>query len=115
MLKKLKLKYTVAENGQAALNLYNRQHNDFDLVLMDCEMPIMDGYTTAENIRLQEAKLNLDPIPIIALTAHVLQEHRIKAAAAGMDAHVNKPVDFIKLTDTLTRHLLFDEPDSARA
>ncbi|MCB1686559.1 MAG: response regulator, partial [Pseudomonadales bacterium] len=82
-----------AENGLEASDLYSTDHREVDLVLMDCEMPEMDGYRATERIRRMEAEGNLKSTPIIALTAHVLPEFRQRAAAVGMSDYVTKPVD----------------------
>ncbi len=94
MLKRLGAKFTFTENGLEALNLLKSNHADFDLVLMDCEMPIMDGYSASAEIRQLETDGNLSPIPIIALTAHALDELREKSLQHGMDAHLPKPLQF---------------------
>ena len=64
----------------------------FDLVLMDCEMPVMDGIEATRQIRKIEDKASLGATPIVALTAHVLQEQRQKMTDAGMDLYLSKPV-----------------------
>ena len=87
---------TFAENGEEALERLEASDTRFDLVLMDCEMPIMDGYAAAQAIRAKEE--NASPglavrLPIIALTAHALPEYRQRAADAGMTQYVTKPID----------------------
>jgi signal transduction histidine kinase/CheY-like chemotaxis protein len=101
MLKQLQAHYTFAENGLEALNLTKHHHANFDIILMDCEMPIMDGYSTSANIRQFEADNSLKRIPIIALTAHALDELRDKSLAHGMDAHLAKPLKLNVLESTL--------------
>ena len=73
----------------------------FDVVLMDIQMPIMDGLTAAKRIR-EELKLTL---PIIAMTAHAMQQDIDKSHAAGMDGHINKPVDPNRFFDVLVEVL----------
>ena len=107
LLNKLGMDFVVCENGQAAIDLMFRKHGQFDLVLMDCEMPILDGYSAAARIRQLEQSKKLRPIPIIALTAHVLKEHQEKASRAGMNEHLAKPVDAQALQSVLSRHLCF--------
>lgn len=109
MLKKLGLKYEIADNGEKALILFTQRQKEFDLVLMDCEMPVLDGYSTAKKIRMFEATLNLGSIPIVALSAHVMQEHKAQALEAGMNDHISKPLDYLTLKEKLIEHLLFDE------
>ncbi|MDQ7016242.1 MAG: ATP-binding protein [Gammaproteobacteria bacterium] len=89
MLEHLGLSVTIADHGQAALELIQQQH--FDLIFMDCQMPVMDGYETTRQIRQQEKKENRPPITIVALTANVLIEDREKCFSAGMDDYVKKP------------------------
>ncbi|RME33699.1 MAG: response regulator [Gammaproteobacteria bacterium] len=77
-----------AGNGEAALEMLRRQA--FDAVLMDLQMPVLDGYEATRRIR---ADGRFDDLPIIAMTAHVLPEEIEKCLAAGMDAHTPKPID----------------------
>ena len=88
---------TTVNNGQLALN--RAMKDRFDVILMDLQMPKMDGCTAARKIRDFEAKNNLRPTPIIALTAGVMDEERQAASDAGMDDFVTKPVhlDTLKL------------------
>ncbi|MDX9963381.1 PAS domain S-box protein [Desulfobacter postgatei] len=79
--------YRIAENGQAALEMLEKDH--FDGVLMDCQMPVMDGYTATRKIR--EDKRFKD-LPIIAMTADVMAGDREKSMAAGMNDHIGKPI-----------------------
>ncbi len=95
LLSKLGVTLEVAANGQIALEML--QKNSYDLVLMDCEMPVMDGFTAAQKQRAYEADHGLAPVPIIALSAHVLEEHHLRAKQAGMNAHLAKPIELAKL------------------
>lgn len=79
--------FRIAENGQVALDMLDREH--FDGVLMDCQMPVMDGYTAARKIREQE---RFKDLPIIAMTANVMAGDSEKSLAAGMNDHIGKPV-----------------------
>jgi CheY-like chemotaxis protein len=106
MLKKLGIQYEIAANGELALALLTRHYGRYDLVLMDCEMPAMDGYTATRALRSHESKNNLTGKPVIALTAHVMQEHLLKAQAAGMNDHLGKPLEFATLRDSLVTWLL---------
>jgi two-component system cell cycle response regulator DivK len=85
---------TVATNGVEALE--RARAATPDLVLMDLEMPVMDGYEATRQLKADPA---LAGTPVIALTAHAMQEHRDKALAAGADEHITKPIDFKQLTD----------------
>ena len=91
-----------AENGLLALEaVRDAAAGTFDLVLMDVQMPVMDGYTATRAIRAlpDPAKARL---PIIAMTANAFEEDKNAAAAAGMDGHVGKPVDVPVLLRTLS-------------
>ena len=102
MLKKLEVSYTLAGNGREALELLAAPDARYDLVLMDCEMPEIDGYCAAREFRDTALRQGKPRIPVIALTAHVLQEHQQQALQAGMDDHIGKPLEF----DTLKQKLL---------
>ena len=98
-LNKLDMIVTVACNGREALELVATQ--EFDVVLMDCQMPEMDGYEATRLIR-QPGGGALDPaIPIIALTAHALEGDRDRCLAAGMDDYLTKPLDPKRLSDVI--------------
>lgn len=91
----------LAENGEDALDKFESQ--DFDLVLMDCMMPVMDGYEATRKIR---ALPDLGgTIPIIAMTANALDGDREKCLAAGMTDYITKPIHQQQLVDTLDQHL----------
>ena len=79
-----------AENGRVALEKFIT--NAYDLVLMDIEMPEMDGLTATRKIRMWEEQEKRSPVPVIALTAHALSEHEAKSLEAGCTAHLTKPV-----------------------
>lgn len=91
---------TVAENGLEVLD--KLQESDFDLILMDLQMPQMDGITTTKKIRADE-KGSKKRIPIVALTAHVQPGSLEQCMAAGMDAYLNKPIDEDQLMDVIAR------------
>ena len=81
----------VASNGQEALDIIKKDR-DFVLIFMDCEMPIMDGFESTSNIRKQEKDETLPRIPIIALTANVMEGYSQECLANGMDDYLPKPV-----------------------
>jgi len=81
---------STAQNGSEALAKWSA--GQFDLVLMDVQMPVMDGYTATRRIRMREAELGLQPVPIIALTAHALEGARQESRDAGCTAHLTKPI-----------------------
>jgi two-component system, sensor histidine kinase and response regulator len=82
-------KVAIAENGRVAIELYQKQ--GFDLVLLDIQMPEMDGYEACKRIRLIQADSGVT-IPIIALTAHASEEDRVRCLEAGMDEYLAKPI-----------------------
>jgi CheY-like chemotaxis protein/nitrogen-specific signal transduction histidine kinase len=102
MLKTLAVQVTTAGNGMEALE--RLAESTFDLVLMDCQMPVMDGFTAVRRIRASE-QASGKRLPIIALTANVMTEDRVECTAAGMDAHLAKPIDPVKLAEHLNRFL----------
>lgn len=89
----------VAENGKVALDKFTR--GEYDLVLMDLQMPFMDGYSATRAIREWERKRGLAPTPIIALSAYAIKEEIEKSLEAGCDAHITKPIDKAKLFEIL--------------
>jgi PAS domain S-box-containing protein len=103
LLEKFGVKVDLAANGQEALHSLNQL--PFDLVLMDCQMPVMDGYEATRQIRIEEAKVVNRRIPIIAMTANSMQGDKEKCLAAGMDDFVSKPVNPSKLQEALKRWL----------
>jgi CheY-like chemotaxis protein len=89
----------IAGNGQIALDLLCNE--DFDAVLMDIEMPVMDGIEATIAIRKNNNSIRNPQIPIIALTAHALREYEEKCYKVGMDNYLTKPVDIEKLSAVL--------------
>ncbi|MDN5697317.1 MAG: response regulator, partial [Rubrobacter sp.] len=90
MLEKLGYSIDVAENGLKALEAIAKSH--YDAVLMDCQMPEMDGYRATEELRRREQNEGLERLPVIALTANALRGDRERALEAGMDDYLTKPV-----------------------
>jgi signal transduction histidine kinase/CheY-like chemotaxis protein len=81
---------TEAENGKTAVE--KAKKNAYDVILMDMQMPIMDGYTATQEIRKWEAQTHHPHTPIIAVTAYAMQEEQEKSLAAGCDQHLSKPI-----------------------
>ncbi|MGQ3054413.1 MAG: response regulator [Roseateles sp.] len=81
-----------------------------DLVLMDIQMPGMDGLECARRLRAQQREGTLPPFPILALTAHALDADVAASLEAGMDEHLTKPLDFVALRTRLQRWLKLPEP-----
>ena len=94
----------IANNGDEALTAVQR--NRYDLVLMDCQMPEMDGFTASREIRRREAAGELTGrLPIIALTANALKGDRDRCLEAGMDEYLSKPLQAAQLQTMLAKHL----------
>jgi len=89
-LKKLPYIIDEAENGEIAVDLY--RENTYNLILMDVQMPVMDGHEATRAMRVLEAENGRPTTPIIALTAHAIKEEIDKCMAAGCDTHVGKPI-----------------------
>jgi len=113
MLSKLGLKSQIANNGQEAVERASKY--DFDLVLMDCQMPVMDGYEATKAIRALPDGRGA-ALPILALTANAMQDDRQKCLSAGMDGFLAKPFTLPELRATLLCWLPeSDEPRSVTA
>ncbi len=114
MLAVINLDVDVAQNGQQALKLF--EANQYSLILMDCEMPVMDGFTATKNIRMKELenkqenkhKPQKKRVPIIALTAHAIEGTREKCVASGMDDFLSKPYTMDALHSILYKWLEID-------
>ncbi|MDR1165112.1 MAG: response regulator [Deltaproteobacteria bacterium] len=103
LMRKMGLSVTVAENGQVAINILRESYakrppEPFDLVLMDLQMPVMDGYEATRRVR---AMPECQGLAIVAMTAHAFAEERDKCFATGMNGHLSKPIDVAILTQTL--------------
>ncbi len=94
--------FDLVANGEEAVQKF--QTAAYDLVLMDMQMPVMDGYTATKVIRQWEHQQQVAPKPIIALTAYALQEEKDRSAQAGCTAHLTKPIRKPQLLDVLTQH-----------
>jgi len=103
MLLRLGVEVVTADDGAQAVVAHARQA--FDCVLMDCQMPVMDGLEATRRIRGAEAAGGAERTPIVALTAHVLPEHRKDCIDAGMDDYLAKPFSATALEQVLARQL----------
>ena len=101
MLKRLEMTADVCQDGKQALAQYQQQNRHYDLVLMDCEMPEMDGYQTTQHIRDFEHQFNIKPVTIVALTAHAMRDQQQRCLQAGMDDFLTKPLAFERLKQLL--------------
>jgi len=109
LLKKAGLRIVVANNGKEALDILEKTL-DIELILMDVQMPEMDGREATKKIREKEKiSRNLNPIPIIALTAHALRGEEEKCLEAGMNDYISKPLDPAILFEMLQKYLLEKE------
>ncbi|MCP5275733.1 MAG: response regulator [Burkholderiales bacterium] len=99
MLENFNCKVALACNGAEAINAFSTQH--FDLILMDCNMPVMDGFEATRHIRNIEQRNKAAPIPIIALTAHAFEHIKRECFDAGMNEHLSKPFDHAQLRELL--------------
>jgi len=103
MLARMSCHVDLAENGMEALEMLAQDR--YDLVLMDCQMPVMDGYEAVRTLRGRELSGNLKRTPVVALTAHASNVERDKCLSAGMDDFLSKPVSKTLLTKTLVQWL----------
>ena len=109
-----KLGVTVVIVGNGALAVDRFQDGGFDAILMDCQMPIMDGFEASRRIRAIELERGTgEHIPIVALTANVMREDQVRCLEAGMDGHIGKPVKPNQLRDCLATYLPNTAHDSA--
>jgi len=103
LLTKWRHRVVVACDG--ALGLKQLERREFDLVLMDIQMPVLDGYAATQQVREREARLRLPRVPIVALTANAFDEDTHQSLAAGMDAHLAKPYTREQLRELLQQWL----------
>jgi len=104
ILSQTKLSIEYADNGQAAVSMYSANPGKYDLILMDINMPEMDGYEATRQIRALE-KEGESEIPIIAMTANVFKEDIEKCLESGMNDHIGKPIDADDLFSQLSKYL----------
>ncbi len=102
LLKKKGYQVSTVSDGSYALEVMEEQK--FDLILMDIQMPIMDGYEATRRIRLKEKETG-EHIPIIALTAYAMQGDKKRALESGMDDYMSKPIETDKLFELIEKHL----------
>ncbi|MGI9280662.1 MAG: response regulator [Endozoicomonas sp.] len=114
MLKKIGLNSPdIAADGKEAVTMSQKQ--EYDLILMDCQMPEMSGYEATSLIRKRESTHNLPRIPIIAMTANAMQGDREKCLASGMDDYLSKPIKANTLKDKLAQWLINDLDDNTES
>ena len=102
LLERLGSSVDIASNGQEAVQKIIEEEIYYDIILMDCQMPVMDGFEATQRIRNWERVNSRRPLKIIALTAHTLPEHIEQCISAGMDEHLSKPVNIEHLSALLS-------------
>lgn len=103
-LKEAGIEVVTAVNGKVAVDIVTQSERGFDAILMDIQMPVMDGYTATQKIRNSKSRWNI--VPIIALTAHALKGEEEKCLALGMNDYLAKPIDEKLLLETLQKWLV---------
>lgn len=103
MMDEIDLNYDIAKNGQEALDLWREKH--YDVILMDVQMPVMDGLTATKSIRDMELKNKLPETPIIGMTAHALVEDKEKCIDSGMTDYLSKPLDSDLLKEKIFKYI----------
>jgi len=106
MLRKKGHDVEVANNGKEAIEKLER--SDYDLVLMDIQMPVMDGYRATKMIRDRNSKVLNHDITIIAMTAHIMEEDREKCISVGMNGYISKPISMKTLCEEIERSKFSD-------
>ena len=105
LLKKVGIVPVFGNNGQEALDLYTADTSKWHLIFMDCEMPVMDGYTATKEMRSFEEQNSLSPKPIVGLSAHAIAEFREKALNNGMSDYLTKPLNRELFYEALEKYL----------
>lgn len=107
LLRKLGISVTLVSNGQEAIEAYTNEH--YDLILMDINMPVVDGISATKTIHLIQKETNRYSVPIIALTANSIAGDKEKYLNEGMDDYLSKPIEFDKLVTLLKKFLEIKE------
>jgi CheY-like chemotaxis protein len=114
LLSQVGIELTMVENGEQAVKVW--AEGEWDLILMDIQMPILNGVEATRAIREQEAARGLPRTPIIALTANAMAHHLLEYGAAGLDGHVAKPIQVDQLFGAINAVLVPDnEAEQLRA
>ncbi|OHT11041.1 two component sensor and regulator histidine kinase bacteria [Tritrichomonas foetus] len=108
MLTKLNFEFRLADNGQKALETLDQE--EFNLVFMDCQMPVMDGLEATKRIRASAKKFHT--VPIVALTASAIEGDEDTCKAAGMNGYLAKPVRIQQITDAIKKYASQDEEEN---
>ncbi len=108
LLAKFGITPTCVFNGSEALENYRSSvggGDQYALILMDCEMPVLDGFLATEQLREWEKQQGISSVPIVALSAHVLEEQRQQARLCGMNDYLNKPIEVGRIAEILNKYL----------
>ena len=105
MLKQLSINVLLVENGLTATQIYQEKCASIDLILMDCEMPVMNGFDATEAIRDFEEQQQLIPCPIIAVTAHIVESFQMRCYQSGMNDVLHKPISLTRLSQSLHENI----------
>jgi CheY-like chemotaxis protein len=112
MIEQLGYRCDCAEEGMAAFNAVKKRR--YDLILMDCQMPGMDGYEATGRIRAwEQANNGHRPLPIVAVTAHAMKGDRERCLACGMNDYMTKPVETRRLASMIAKWLPGAKPTPA--
>ncbi|WP_420331573.1 ATP-binding protein [Pseudoalteromonas shioyasakiensis] len=117
-LDELPINISTASNGQdviALLNQYNTNEKQINCILMDCQMPILDGYQVCEKIRTGKAGESFIDIPIIAMTASAMAGEKEKCLAVGMSDYVSKPIEAVKVLEKVVKWSLSSYEGQSKA
>ena len=104
MLEPTNLQFDCVENGREAVEAFRANPEKYDLILMDVQMPVLDGLGATEQIRLMQAPA-AKTVPILAMTANAFTEDVDKCLAAGMNGHIAKPIDVEDLERKMSAYL----------
>lgn len=94
----------VVDNGRQAVEKIKQNPEAFNLILMDIQMPEMDGYEATRTLRALEKSRGCEPLPIIAMTAHAFKQDKEKCLKGGMDDYISKPIDSEKLFAIIAKY-----------
>ena len=106
-------KVATAYNGREGFEMFQKEH--FDIVIMDCQMPEMDGYDATQAIRSFEKEYKRAPTPVIAITADAIKGAKDKCLSVGMDDYLTKPIEQVKLEKVLGQYLDVSLPQAKSA
>ena len=112
ILEGFNLEADIANDGEEALQILSKNEKKYDIILMDCQMPKLDGYETTGAIRNSQAGESYKNIPIVAMTANAMAGDREKCELAGMDDYLSKPINPRKLKEKLKKYLSYTEGDN---